>query len=58
MKLFFRHKDHKDPPIKPTKLLMVQRVKPYKGNPYWDKSVLRKLHLDKVVNNLIEIMVI
>ncbi|KAH0563841.1 39S ribosomal protein L30, mitochondrial [Cotesia glomerata] len=47
-----RHKDHKDPPIKPTKLLMVQRVEKFKGNPYWDKNILIQLKLDKVASDI------
>ncbi|KAF7997742.1 hypothetical protein HCN44_009140 [Aphidius gifuensis] len=35
-----RFPDHEDPPIEPTKLLVVRRCKPYKGNPWWDKQVL------------------
>ncbi|XP_014484794.1 PREDICTED: 39S ribosomal protein L30, mitochondrial [Dinoponera quadriceps] len=37
-----RHPNHVDPPIIPTKLLMVTRVKPFKGNPYWEKNILEK----------------
>ncbi|KAK0090124.1 hypothetical protein PV325_002956 [Microctonus aethiopoides] len=44
---FPRHPDHQDPPITPTKLLMVKRVKPYKGNPYWHKKILDVLKLDE-----------
>ncbi|XP_012266544.1 39S ribosomal protein L30, mitochondrial [Athalia rosae] len=40
-----RTPDHVDPPIEPTKLLMIQRVKPFKGNPYWQKNVLTLLNL-------------
>jgi large subunit ribosomal protein L30 len=45
-----RFPDEKDPPYEPTKLLMVQRVKPVKGNPYWDKKMLRHLGLDGKVS--------
>jgi len=41
-----RHPDHKDPPITPTKLFRVQRVKPYKGNPWWHKKLLDNLRLN------------
>ncbi|XP_033227025.1 39S ribosomal protein L30, mitochondrial [Belonocnema kinseyi] len=41
-----RKRDHQDPPIKPTKLLMVERVKTLKGQPYWDKEIMEDLHLD------------
>ncbi|KAK2579581.1 hypothetical protein KPH14_010876 [Odynerus spinipes] len=38
-----RHPDHQDPPITPSKLLMVKLVKPFPGNPYWDKNILTQL---------------
>ncbi|KAK9502442.1 hypothetical protein O3M35_011221 [Rhynocoris fuscipes] len=42
-----RHPDkHEDPPYEPTKLLMIQRVKPFKGNAYWLKRILKELKLD------------
>lgn len=37
-----KNKDHVDPQFVPTKLLVVQRVKPFMGNPYWEKDILRK----------------
>ncbi|PBC30539.1 large ribosomal subunit protein uL30m [Apis cerana] len=40
-------KDHVDPPITPSKILMVYRVKPFKGNPYWEKKTLKILGFDK-----------
>lgn len=40
-----RRPDHVDPPMTPTKLLVIQRVKPYDGNPYWHKAVLDKFKL-------------
>lgn len=52
---------HKDPPIQPTKLLMVQRVKPFKGNAYWLKKILCDFKLDEkgeglaIVKNIPEI---
>jgi hypothetical protein len=45
-----RFPGQKDPPYEPTKLLMVQRVKPVKGNPYWDKKLLRHFRLDGKVS--------
>ncbi|KDR09964.1 39S ribosomal protein L30, mitochondrial [Zootermopsis nevadensis] len=56
-----RFPDEKDPPYEPTKLLMVQRVKPLKGNPYWDKKLLKHFGLDgkqsdiAVVKNIPEV---
>ncbi|XP_066994270.1 large ribosomal subunit protein uL30m [Anabrus simplex] len=40
-----RFPDHKDPPYEPAKLFRVQRVKPVKGNPYWEKNILKMLGL-------------
>ncbi|KAH8386705.1 hypothetical protein KR093_002112 [Drosophila rubida] len=41
-----RTPDQQDPPIEPTKLFRVQRIKPVKGNPYWEKRLLKELGLD------------
>uniref|UniRef100_A0A1I8NBC1 Large ribosomal subunit protein uL30m n=1 Tax=Musca domestica TaxID=7370 RepID=A0A1I8NBC1_MUSDO len=41
-----RTPDHQDPPIEPAKLFRVQRIKPVKGNPYWEKRLLKELGLD------------
>ena len=30
---------------------MVERVKPYKGNPYWEKNILEELKLDPEVSS-------
>ncbi|XP_011189672.1 39S ribosomal protein L30, mitochondrial [Zeugodacus cucurbitae] len=38
--------EHEDPPIEPAKLFRVQRVKPVKGNPFWEKRILKDLGLD------------
>jgi len=35
-----------DPPYTPTKLFMVQRVKRYTHNPYWQKKILTDMGLD------------
>ncbi|XP_032666721.1 39S ribosomal protein L30, mitochondrial [Odontomachus brunneus] len=37
-----RHPNHVDPPITPSKLLMVTRMKPLSGLPYWHKDTLTK----------------
>ncbi|XP_058791924.1 large ribosomal subunit protein uL30m isoform X2 [Phymastichus coffea] len=42
-----RHPDHKDPEFKPSKLFLVERVKPTRGNPYWHKKVLKQLSIDQ-----------
>ncbi|CAL7948001.1 unnamed protein product [Xylocopa violacea] len=44
-------KDHVDPPFTPSKVLMIYRVKPFKGNPYWDKETLTKLGFEEHRNN-------
>ncbi|XP_012218990.2 large ribosomal subunit protein uL30m [Linepithema humile] len=44
---FPRTPDHVDPPFKPSKLLMVKRVKPFWGNPWWEKETLKTLGLDE-----------
>ncbi|KAL1457184.1 hypothetical protein WDU94_001844 [Cyamophila willieti] len=36
-----------DPPCEPSKLFMVQRIKPWKGIEYWNKKILFDLKLDK-----------
>lgn len=40
-----------DPPIVPTKVLMVHRVKPFKGNPWWEKDILENLGFEKGVRD-------
>ncbi|OAD56999.1 39S ribosomal protein L30, mitochondrial [Eufriesea mexicana] len=46
-------KDHVDPPITPAKVLMVKRVKPFKGNPYWEKDTLKKLGFEEDSNDFV-----
>lgn len=41
-----RTPDHQDPPVEPAKLFRVQRIKPVKGNPFWEKRLLKDLGLD------------
>lgn len=43
---YFPREGEKDPPFEPTKLLMVQRIKPFKGNPMYLKRILFHLKLD------------
>lgn len=40
-----KHRDHKDPPVTPSKLFMVTLAKRFAGNPYWDKNTLKILGL-------------
>ncbi|XP_065200442.1 uncharacterized protein mRpL30 [Planococcus citri] len=35
-----------EPEWQPTELFMVRRVKPYYGNPFWEKRILKYFHLD------------
>nr|CAH7758144.1 unnamed protein product [Callosobruchus chinensis] len=46
-KYYPRHPDFKDPPYEPTKLFRVERLKPMKGLPYWEKNLLKELRLDE-----------
>ncbi|KAG8238718.1 hypothetical protein J437_LFUL015276 [Ladona fulva] len=48
-----RFPDQKDPPYEPSKLFMVQRLKPLKGTPYWEKSIMRQLKLDGRQNDVV-----
>ncbi|KAF5274389.1 hypothetical protein FQA39_LY07269 [Lamprigera yunnana] len=41
-----RHPDFKDPPYEASKLFRVQRIKPLKGCPYWEKNILAEFKLD------------
>lgn len=41
-----RTPDFVDPPVQPAKLFRVQRIRPFKGNPYWEKRLLQELGLD------------
>ncbi|XP_050466245.1 39S ribosomal protein L30, mitochondrial [Cataglyphis hispanica] len=43
VKYFPRHPNHVDPPFEPSKLLLVKRVKPFAGNPWWEKRMLKDL---------------
>ncbi|KYQ58356.1 39S ribosomal protein L30, mitochondrial [Trachymyrmex zeteki] len=40
---FPKRPDHVDPPFEPSKLLLVRRVKPFAGNPWWEKEMLENL---------------
>ncbi|XP_015596774.1 39S ribosomal protein L30, mitochondrial [Cephus cinctus] len=48
-----RHPDHVDPPITPSKLLMVQRIKPIKGTPYWNRDTLVRLGLTEKSSDIV-----
>lgn len=41
-----RSPDFQDPPYEPSKLFRVQRIKPLKGVPYYEKNILKQLKLD------------
>lgn len=46
----FRTENHVEPPVEPAKLFRVERIKPYKGCPYWEKRILRDLGLGEDVS--------
>lgn len=48
VKYYPRNKNHVDPPVTPAKVFMITRVKPFKGNPWWDKDVLLEIGLKEV----------
>ncbi|XP_071443015.1 large ribosomal subunit protein uL30m [Hetaerina americana] len=41
-----RFPNHKDPPVQPSKVFMVKRIKPLKGTLYWEKHIMKELKLD------------
>uniref|UniRef100_A0A1L8DRH4 Large ribosomal subunit protein uL30m n=1 Tax=Nyssomyia neivai TaxID=330878 RepID=A0A1L8DRH4_9DIPT len=47
-----RHPDHQDPPVEPSKLFMVKRIKPFKGNPFWEKRILFDLGIADKTNDV------
>uniref|UniRef100_A0A0A9WFI6 39S ribosomal protein L30, mitochondrial n=1 Tax=Lygus hesperus TaxID=30085 RepID=A0A0A9WFI6_LYGHE len=51
-RFFPRHPDHKDPPYEPTKLFMVQRTKPFKGNEWKLKKILKEFDLHGKVGEI------
>ncbi|XP_011059024.1 PREDICTED: 39S ribosomal protein L30, mitochondrial [Acromyrmex echinatior] len=44
---FPRRPDHVDPSFEPSKLLLIRRVKPFAGNPWWEKKVLKNLGFEE-----------
>ncbi|XP_046738409.1 39S ribosomal protein L30, mitochondrial [Diprion similis] len=42
---FPKSPNHVDPPIVPTKLFMVKRIKPLRGTPWWEKEIMYQLNL-------------
>ncbi|KAJ3619653.1 hypothetical protein MTP99_005318 [Tenebrio molitor] len=44
-KYYPRYPDFKDPPYEPSKLFRVQRIKPLKGVPYYEKKILSDFKL-------------
>ncbi|XP_014603376.1 PREDICTED: 39S ribosomal protein L30, mitochondrial [Polistes canadensis] len=61
IKYYPRSPNHEDPPIIPSKLLMITLVKPFAGNPYWEKNTLKQLGIQErgrdpvIVKNIPEI---
>ncbi|XP_044763668.1 39S ribosomal protein L30, mitochondrial [Coccinella septempunctata] len=45
--------DFQDPPYEPSKLFRVQRIKPLKGVPYYEKSILRDFKLDTKLSDVV-----
>lgn len=41
-----RYENFQDPPCTPTKLFKVNRIKPLKGVPYYEKNILKEFKLD------------
>ncbi|XP_044731082.1 39S ribosomal protein L30, mitochondrial [Chrysoperla carnea] len=41
-----RDENEVTPKIDPPKLFMVKRIKPFKGNPHWEKKILRDFKLE------------
>lgn len=41
-----RFPGEEDPPYQPTKLFRVERIKPIKGTPYWERDILKSLKID------------
>lgn len=45
-----RQPNHVDEPeIEPSKLFRVERIKPIKGNPFWEKRILKQLGVGDLV---------
>ncbi|XP_075979170.1 mitochondrial ribosomal protein L30 [Anticarsia gemmatalis] len=40
-----RNPDHKDPEYTPSKLFRVERIKPSRHHPYWQKKILKELNI-------------
>ncbi|XP_068628801.1 large ribosomal subunit protein uL30m [Battus philenor] len=54
-----RNSDHKDPEYTPSKLFRVERIRPLKFNPWWQKQILKDLKISEnrvtIVKNIPEI---
>lgn len=48
-----RQPNHDDGPVEPSKLFRVERIKPVKGNPFWEKKILKLLGLAEKVMSVI-----
>ncbi|KAK9886413.1 hypothetical protein WA026_016692 [Henosepilachna vigintioctopunctata] len=51
-KYYPRRPDFKDPPYEPTKLFRVQRIKPLKGTPYFEREILKLFKLDGKISDV------
>ncbi|XP_023017422.2 large ribosomal subunit protein uL30m [Leptinotarsa decemlineata] len=52
-KYYPRKSDFQDPPYEATKLFRVERIKPLKGAPYWEKQILKEFKLDGKTNSFV-----
>lgn len=50
-KYYPRRSDFKDPPYEPSKLFRVERIKPLKGCPSWEKEMMKQLKLNGQKSN-------
>ena len=47
--MYFSRNDGEYPPCTPAKLFRVERIKPVKGTPYWERKLLKEFKLDAQV---------
>ncbi|KAJ8734221.1 hypothetical protein PYW07_014772 [Mythimna separata] len=51
-----RHPDHKDPPVTPSKLFRVERIKPSKHQPHYLKHILREFNILEECENQVTVV--
>lgn len=52
-KYYPNNPDFQDPPYEPSKLFRVQRIRPLKGTPYYEKSILKDFKLDGKISDVV-----